>query len=80
MTTCPIANCTETELDPDDDDELYDHLFTQHDEEELTTALVRLTRAVKSAHANTECQRCGNYGATPGDHPLCPDCEKEIHS
>jgi hypothetical protein len=62
-----------------DDDELFDHVFTRHDEEELATAVVRLARAVESAQANTECQMCGNHGAIPGDHPLCPDCEKSLH-
>jgi hypothetical protein len=79
MTACPVTSCTETD-DLDDDGDLFDHLFTQHDEEELAAVVVRLTRTIKSAHANTECQMCGNYGATPGDHPLCPDCENGLRS
>lgn len=76
MIVCPVADCGIDDLY--DDDELEDHLFREHDEEELAATVVRLAREVRSAHANTECERCGNYGATPGDHPLCDGCEKEV--
>ncbi|OKI16574.1 hypothetical protein [Streptomyces sp. CB03911] len=76
MKPCPVTDCDADELL--DDTDLEDHLFREHDEEELAATVVRLAKAVDSAHANTECQRCGNYGATPGDHPLCGTCEKEI--
>ncbi|WP_144316947.1 hypothetical protein [Streptomyces sp. sk226] len=30
-------------------------------------------------HRAVEYEKCGTYGARPGDHPLCADCEREIH-
>lgn len=76
MIACPVADCDLDDLY--DDAELEDHLFREHDEEELAATVVRLVRKVNAAHANTECQRCGNYGATPGGHPLCETCETEV--
>lgn len=76
MTNCPVAGCDADDLI--DGDDLLDHLYEGHDYDVLATTVVQLAKAVGSAHANTECERCGNYGATPGDHPLCESCEKEI--
>lgn len=77
MTSCPITPCVEV-FERDESEFLLDHLYDAHDYDELATAVIRLAGAVTSAIANTECQRCGNYGATPGDHPLCPSCEEDV--
>jgi hypothetical protein len=76
MRSCPLTNCNADELYTDEG--LESHLYFDHEHEDLAATVVRLARAIDSANANTECQRCGNYGATPGDHPLCDACEKEI--
>ena len=75
MTTCPVATCDIDDLI--DAEDLEEHLY-DHSARELAATVVRLTGAVNSAIAHTECERCGNYGATPGDHPLCDDCEKDV--
>ncbi|MCX4750985.1 hypothetical protein OG455_41625 [Kitasatospora sp. NBC_01287] len=76
ITTCPIADCNEDDLYGRTD--LYEHLREDHSRDELLNTLIDLADDLASARANTECQICGNYGATPGDHPLCDTCEKEV--
>lgn len=74
--TCPVTTCSEDDLYGRKD--LYEHLTQAHTRDEIANAVIDLAGALASARANTECQRCGNYGATPGDHPLCDTCEKEV--
>jgi hypothetical protein len=75
--TCPVDTCAIDYFI--DDADLEDHLYREHDEEQLAGAVVRLAKAVASARAHTQCQMCGNYGATPADHPLCDTCEKGLY-
>ncbi|MGW1661032.1 hypothetical protein [Streptomyces microflavus] len=70
---CPIADCP-AEADEID---LYDHLADEHERSELVTRLVDLAPDLPY-HRSVECEKCGTYGARPGDHPLCADCEAEI--
>jgi hypothetical protein len=73
---CPVPGC---DLEFFDGDDQRDHVLDQHDAIALGDALLKVARDLGAAKANTECQRCGNYGATPGDHPLCDSCEAEVH-
>ena len=75
MTTCPVTTCDVDDLI--DAEDLQEHLY-DHSAHELAATIVRLAGAASSAIANTECQICGIYGATPGDHPLCDSCEKDV--
>lgn len=55
MTTCPVAGC---DLDtPLDDGEMEDHLFRQHDEEELAAVIIRLAAIVRQ---HETCRTCGH--------------------
>ncbi|PBC70166.1 hypothetical protein BX265_7559 [Streptomyces sp. TLI_235] len=76
MKSCPVASCDAADFL--DGDELYDHLVDEHDQLDLAKTVIKLARGTASARAHTECQICGNYGATPGDHPLCGSCEKGL--
>ena len=73
---CPITDCATI---TDYDDEMIEHLINEHDFIYVAGAVLDLMKQLASAKANTECQRCGNYGATPDDHPLCDSCKAEVY-
>ncbi|MGW3330584.1 hypothetical protein ACWDF9_08590 [Streptomyces rubiginosohelvolus] len=60
-----------------DESDLFDHLADDHAWGELVDRLVALAPDLPY-HRSVECEKCGTYGARPGDHALCADCEREI--
>ncbi|MGW6459115.1 hypothetical protein ACWF94_24865, partial [Streptomyces sp. NPDC055078] len=70
---CPITDCPETVTEFG----MYEHLEDEHDPDELIDRLVELAPDLPY-HRSIECQVCGTYGARPGDHALCAECEQKL--